>query len=348
MGTRWRFLVLIAASTAACGGADESAPIKSAKEKPHFAIDECGLNTGYPGDEMCILPPPPGEGFQVHIGPTDYRNPEAVYLLGPGQEKTDFFAVLSGNDHDVFFFFRQFRVRPTFHHLSLVTYANLGQEMHTLGVTNDSQDFPSGGIVAPEDRGVGLPLAANSEIEVALHAINTMEEPAIAEAWVNFWYRDPNEVTEPALPWFDNGDPTFEIQPFETTTLGPYSCRVEGEGRLLWLFGHRHANNERFTVTRVRGSRRDVIYDAFYWDEPLRLEYSSLIENPAPDPEQRIEGGWSGILDLQAGDLIEWQCDVVNRQNTVLRFTDQAYLGEMCVIDAEAVGASCTTLNPKG
>jgi hypothetical protein len=56
----------------------------------------------------------------------------------------------------------------------------------------------------------------------------------------------------------------------------------------------------------------------------------------------------SGILDLQAGDLIEWQCDVVNRQNTVLRFTDQAYLGEMCVIDAEAVGASCTTLNPKG
>src|SRR5687767_5543383 len=36
----------------------------------------CSLNTGYPGDDQCILPPPPDKGFQVHIGPSNYANPE--------------------------------------------------------------------------------------------------------------------------------------------------------------------------------------------------------------------------------------------------------------------------------
>ena len=135
--------------------------------------------------------------------------------------------------------------------------------------------------------------------------------------------------------------PRFVVQPHEAKTLGPYTCNIDQDGRLLWLYGHRHANNVRFTATRIRGGARDVIYDADNWEEPLLLQYSSLVENPAPDIANKIEGGWNGILELAKGDKIEWSCDVVNEHDTPLRFTNQTLLGEMCIVDAEAVGSNC-------
>jgi hypothetical protein len=131
------------------------------------------------------------------------------------------------------------------------------------------------------------------------------------------------------------------VEPHEHKILGPYTCNIDNDGRLLWLYGHRHSNNRRFTVTRVRGDQRDVVYDADKWDEPLLLEYSSLVTNPVPDIPNGKEGGWNGILDLVKGDKVEWQCDVMNEHDTALRFTDMTLLGEMCIVDAEAVGSNC-------
>jgi hypothetical protein len=303
----------------------------------------CGLHTGYAGDDQCILPPPPDKGFQVHVGPTDYANPETAYLLQAGEEKTTDFSVTSTNDQNIYFYYRQYRMRPTAHHV-ILSAAN-GTDVtggRRIGTANASEDFPAGGVIAPEDKNVGSPLAAHSPVTVSFHAINTTDKPQLREVWVNFWYRDPNDVTEPATEWFNTGSTTFAIQPHTATTLGPYTCTIQGDGRLLWLYGHRHANNVRFTVTRVRGTQRDVIYDANKWDEPLLLEYSSLVTNNAPDIDQGTEGGWNGILDLTAGDKIEWQCGVVNDHDTVLRFTNQTFLGEMCIVDAEAVGSTCS------
>jgi hypothetical protein len=94
-------------------------------------------------------------------------------------------------------------------------------------------------------------------------------------------------------------------------------------------------------VTRVRGAQRDVIYDADNWEEPLLLNYSSLVTNPKPDIANMVEGGWNGILDVAQGDTVQWQCDVNNTHDTALTFTEQTYLGEMCIVDAEGVGATC-------
>jgi hypothetical protein len=350
------FVALVALSATACGSGDKNTQPSGAAgaggnvgnagpQKPVLAMNECDLHSGYPGDENCILPPPPDKGFQVHIGPTDYTNPEAAYVLQAGEEKTDDFPAVSGNDQDVFFYYRQYRLRPTAHHI-ILTVAN-GSDViagRRIGTANMSEDFPAGGIIAPEDKGVGSPLAAHSAINASFHAINTTGEPGLREAWINFWYRDPADVTEPATEWFKTGDPTFSIPPHTTTTLGPYTCDVQGDGRMLWLYGHRHANNTRFTVTRVRGTQRDVMYDANKWEEPLLLEYSSLVTNPAPDIANGIEGGFSGILDLTSGDKVEWSCDVNNTHDTALRFTNQTLLGEMCIIDAEAVGSTCSGL----
>src|SRR5262245_524343 len=34
------------------------------------------FNSGFDGDEYCMKPPPVGEGLQLHVGPTDYTDPE--------------------------------------------------------------------------------------------------------------------------------------------------------------------------------------------------------------------------------------------------------------------------------
>jgi len=213
-----------------------------------------------------------------------------------------------------------------------------------IGTANRSEDYPTGGVIAPEDMHVGLPLNAHAPINVSYHTINVEDTPQLRELWVNFWYRDASEVTEPALEWFRIGDPLFTIAPLATATLGPYTCNVGAPGRLLWLYGHRHANNTRFTVTRTRGTQVDTIYDADKWEEPLLLEYSTSVTNTAPDIAQGVEGGWNGILDLAVGDVITWKCDVTNKNNATLRFTNNTFTGEMCIIDAEAVGATCSGL----
>jgi hypothetical protein len=42
----------------------------------------------YKGDELCILPPDPSGGIQLHVGPTSYDDPAAVepYVVAPGKE----------------------------------------------------------------------------------------------------------------------------------------------------------------------------------------------------------------------------------------------------------------------
>jgi hypothetical protein len=301
----------------------------------------CNLNTGYNGDDQCLLPPPPDKGFQLHIGPSDYKNPEATYLMQPGQEVTnDLQGAPSPNTTKAYFFYRQYRMRPTAHHV-IISAPNGSDVGRRIGTANKSEDYPTGGVIAPEDKNVGIPIDPNTPISVSFHAINTGTKPQLRELWVNFWYRDPAEVTQPATEWFETGNTTFAIAPHTKTQIGPSTCTVSGNGRLLWAYGHRHANNTRFLMTRIRGTQRDVIYDANQWEHPLLLDYSSTVTNRAPDPANSVEGGWNGILDLVTGDKIEWTCDVNNTTDGTLRFTNNTYTGEMCIIDAEAVGSTC-------
>jgi hypothetical protein len=79
-----RLAALVAFGTFACGGTDTGtgpAPLSTSGPDPRtgdpaLVMDECKLDTGYIGDEHCILPPPADKGFQVHYGPTDYDSPE--------------------------------------------------------------------------------------------------------------------------------------------------------------------------------------------------------------------------------------------------------------------------------
>lgn len=314
--------------------------------------DECGLKTSFPGDEYCINAPDPEKGWQLHIGPDNYDNPDPKYLLQPGEEITNNFTAPVTVDRKRYFYYRQFRMRPGAHHNIISAIASNGSGPsieqfgdvggRRIGTTNHLiEDNPLGGVIAPENKGVGIPLEPGSTISVSLHSINTTDKPLLREIWVNFMYRPDEEVTEEVEQMFQTGDVRFQIQPREEVILGPYSCPIQGNGRMLWFYGHRHANNVRFSAWRVRDGKKDLFYEGRNWEEPLVLEYSSTVMNTAPDTEKMIEGGWTGILDFKDGDTIEWECHVINQTDKVLRFSNNTFDGEMCIMDAELVGANC-------
>jgi hypothetical protein len=300
------------------------------------------LHTGYPGDELCILPPPPALGFQIHIGPSDYAQPAPEYRLLPQQEVTTDHAAVSGNTEPAFYYYRQFRMRPGTHH-NIVATADMEHDFgRRIAITNRAhEDNPEGGVLPPENQGVGVPIGPRTPLLVNLHSINTTDRPLLREVWVNFWYRDPSRVTEKVEQLAQAGDALFAIAPHADTMLGPFQCQATGAGRILWFYGHRHANNVRFSAWRLRGDQRLLIYEAYNWEDPMLLEFSSIKTNPTSDRARGVEGGYSGILDLAPGDRLEWECHVINRTDQVLRFTNQNFLGEMCIMDAEVVGANC-------
>jgi hypothetical protein len=45
-----------------------------------------------------------------------------------------------------------------------------------------------------------------------------------------------------------------------------------------------------------------------------------LAKNSTDDPATKVDGGWTGILDLEPGDTLAWECHEVNQQNTTLSF----------------------------
>jgi hypothetical protein len=301
------------------------------------AMNECNLNSGWKGDEYCILPPPPDKGFQLHFGPSNYQNPEPQYLLQPGQEWVHTFTTQSANDKDIKFYVRQYRMRPGAHH-TIVRDTSTGRRLSGSDV---NQDHPVGGIVAPENADVGIPLAAHAPISTDHHAINTGTTPLLQEVWVNFWYVDPAKVKETTTLLYDPGSVTDTIPPGQDKVLGPWHCDVQGPGRLLNMFGHVHANDVRFTAWRTRGGKKDLIYEAYKWEEPLWTEFTSTVTNPLPDQTKQNGGGWSGILDLQKGDTLDWECREVNTQQSTLYFVNETYKGWMCIIIGELVGTSC-------
>jgi hypothetical protein len=306
--------------------------------------EPCGITTQWAGDEFCIKPPAVDKGFQVHIGPTNYDNPESQYVLAAGAEVTENFSAVSGNDKDIYYYVRQYRMRPGSHHL--IVYANSGGFMPKRlgGTQNHIKDNPENGVIAPENADVGMPLSAKTPLSISLHYINLTDKPILKEAWINFLYRDPSVVKEPALEIFSSTP--MMVQPGQHVILSG-SCPITQAGHVITLYGHRHANNLRFSAYRTRGAKRDLVFDDYDWVEPAILEFSSLVTNPAPNPAGHTAGGWSGILDLMPGDSIDFECEIKNDTSNTFVGLNEAKNDEMCILVGDSVGAlvpgRCTT-----
>jgi len=348
----------IAASAFACSSSDSNPTPPATPEIEAAAPDSappvvppmegCGLHTKWAGDEYCLKPPPAGKGFQVHIGPSDYDNPEAQYIVGPGQETNAYFPSVTGNDKQELYYWRQYRMRPGSHHLIVNTAEGMGPGggRRLGGTQNLAKDNPVNGVTAPENQGIGIPINAKTPLSVNLHYMNATDKPIIQEAWINFWYKDPSEVKEQAKELYSMGGLAMAIQPGQHTTLGRYTCAVDTPGRVLSLYGHRHANTVRFSAWRTRNGKSDLIYEDYDWHDPLVVEYNTITENKAPDPEALRGGAVSGVLDVLPGDTLDWECEVKNQTNKVLRFTNEVYDGEMCILIGDTVGPTISCQHP--
>jgi len=304
--------------------------------------EPCDLHTQWAGDEYCIKPPPADQGFQIHIGPTDYDNPEPKYVNAPGSETNENFPATSGNTADVYYYVRQYRMRTGSHHLILNAGGGLGGR-RLGGTQNLARDNPDKGIIPPEDQGVGMKLAASTALNVNLHYFNFGDKPMLKEAWINIWYRDAKDVKEAANEMYSFAPINI---PAGAHVVLHGSCPVTQAGRILSQYGHRHANNLRFSTWRERAGTKDLIYEDFDWKEPLTLEYSSLVTNKPPDEVNKVGGGWSGMLDLAPGDNVVFECEIRNNTDHAFRGANEAEDDEMCILIGNTVKttvpAACT------
>jgi hypothetical protein len=304
---------------------DPNAPVK-------IAMDECGLKTKFIGDDYCIKPPPADKGFQMHIGPSNYDNPEPRFIMMPGDEVTEQVPFTASNQEAVYYYWRQYRMRPGSHHLIITQGAR-----RVGGSSNAAKDNPEAGNIAPENKGVGMSLPARAALSNSLHYFNFTEKPVIKEVWVNFWYRDQADVKQPTSEIFSML--SMNIAPGQHVNKHG-SCAVTQAGRILTVYGHVHSHNQRFSVWRTRGGDKKLVHEAYDWEHPNVSEFSSTVMNPTLDTATKKDGGFSGVLDVMPGDQIEFECQILNDTATLFVGANEANDDEMCIMIGDTVGTT--------
>ncbi len=349
-----------AGSATGTGGAATTPPacddnaLASAKAPCNPGSDPCNLHSGYPGDEYCILPPPDGKGIQIHFGPSSYADPAEVakYLTKPGEEFNAYgLATIPGSGAH-WYNYVQIRMRPGSHHLinSLVSGVDSmpdgfvsgqvgcpGTPVASFpGTQNLIRNMPPGGKQAPENVGLGSQLPDNVRLCVNHHAYNfDSDAPLVREIWINVWFVDEADVTQKSNTISVTAGPFQGIPPHTQKVLTATST-ITGMGRIIDMFGHRHAATDRFAVWK-----NDVlVYDSWKWDEAIAFDYNSITQNPAPNPAAKTDGATSGILPVVAGDKIKIECDVNNTTDNTLTFKNELYTGEMCILFGGSVGTT--------
>lgn len=330
---------------AGCGGSGDSGDGAASKDAPRkTAADPCGLASGFPGDEFCILPPAEGEGIQIHAGPKSYTDDEelADWVIGPGDEDVRCFNARIPRT-GFYYLGQKSRMRSGSHHMLIGLVEDDGRPegpascdgLARLGAIPGSQtpvrDFPDA--MGPEDEGLARYLPEGAMASFQFHYVNTGPERLLREAWVNLYEVPEADVKQKLQTIFIVADPS-SVVPARTRQLvtNRFTPALEEPTRIFQLNAHMHAHAESMAVWRVRGEEKELVYKSFDWAEPDVLTYNTVNDNPEPSEADGIDGGASGLLVFEPGDAIEWSCDVNNTTNQPLGFANEAYTAEMCLL----------------
>lgn len=307
----------------------------------------CPTNSGYNGDELCIPPPAPEKGIQLHVGPAIYDAAHiAPFLQQSNTESVACYFGKTPNTETMYYFNEQVRMRPGTHHLIMNVIAQdvpdgWGPCLDLFGAgalgaggipgaQTASRDIPDTDQLAPENKGIARILPPKAQVQYQLHYYNFSPNPILREIWVNLYSMDPSEATQPIYTIGLIGGLDLAVPPQSHQTWA-YGCNVLSSGRIYDLLGHYHAHTERFSIWRVRNGQQLSVYDSFDWYHPANFTYDSVHQNPVADRQNRIPGGYSGILDVQAGDRFEWECEINNTTSQTLHFANEAQTAEMCI-----------------
>jgi hypothetical protein len=330
--------------------ADACSERRGSWSKPcHEDPDPCKLDSGYPGDEYCLLPPPAGQGVQIHFGPKDHADADAVkgYVLNPGEEFNSYATVNIPTTETKYYAYIKISMRPGSHHLInnlmdghgeegfVDANSGCGGEMGEAfpGTQNLITESPPQGIPAPENEGLGRTLPGNSSLCQNYHRYNTTDKPALSEIWYNIWFVDESEITQKTNGVFVNAGPWEVIQPGEKIVLTT-TADIKQEGRIVSLFGHRHVSTERFAAWL----NDELIYDSWDWVESRLFNYDTITDNPPVNSAAKMDGAVSGMLSFKPGDQVKIECHVNNASDHTLRFANELYTGEMCILFGQTVG----------
>jgi len=338
--------------------------------------------TEYPGDAYCILPPPPDKGVQLGHHPqgegnawfdavskgdmSGYANPPAGWTLRPGGEEERNIQIKHTTPAGKYY--RTFsRMRGGSHHM-IVSSSAMASQTNVWGPGGADGLFNGNGIPgaqrpdenAPqsfekpaEDEGLYRELIANPVVNYNMHHFNSTDKTILKEAWQNLWWEDNAKTKINAI----SGLPILQAvgtfaQPGQIVDMH-YASTVATPTRVLGLFGHRHAWTTNFTAWVERsGKQPEIVYQSFDWFDEPTFTYNSEVKNPAPNTEARSDGAFSGILMLNPGDKLHFNCHieytdaraveenspVKPAQNGPLRFANEAYNAEMCILFGASVG----------
>lgn len=315
--------------------------------------------SGFAGDQYCILPPTENQGVQIRVGPDSYDAPGA-FTLAAGAETTEFYHVNAKNPAQHYYYRANWRMRPGGHHMLISMPArdmtdgwsrtgDMGSEFGSGsqsfgGAQRPVVDRPQGTLDVPKENvGLGQKLPANQQFSFNLHHINTSDQPVLREVWLNVWYVDEALVTAPMATFAATGNPAdMNIAARQRVQL-EYMCTASGSARLISMYGHFHAHGERFSVWRMRDGEKLPIYESLHWEDIPVYQFDSVSMNPQPDTGAKQDGAFSGLLNLDAGDEIHFQCEVNNTSDQTLGFRNETFSGEMCILFAGYTGENpCT------
>jgi hypothetical protein len=84
-------------------------------------------------------------------------------------------------------------------------------------------------------------------------------------------------------------------------------------------------------MQRAGETTKTQVFEDYNWTEPTVFRFNSATTNTAPDPTAKVPGAnINGVYNVSRGDTFSWECEVENKRNVTLTFSDKAYDGEMC------------------
>jgi len=319
---------------------------------PSTLPNGCPVNSGYPGDDMCLPAPAAAEGFQLRYGePGEYTDPTvaAPFVLDPGGEINDCYYLMTSNTTDQYVGGFDFQMRPGSHHIIMNVnptvqqpegFATCGANDLTPGLLYSSQTpvYDLRTDPAPENQGLAVKVPANSQAVINFHVINTTSKPILREAWLNYFYTDASEVKGIRGNVFLLGGLGFQITPGTSQTY-QYSCSPDRPTRILSLAAHMHAHSSRLSMWKVIDGAATQIYESYSWQNPAGFSFDSVHNNPTWDRTTQTPGATSGQIVLQPTDALQWECAVDNTSEVTLTFRNEVYTGEMCIVGGTMVPA---------
>jgi hypothetical protein len=317
---------------------------------------KCGLKTKFASDDACILPPEPGEGFQIHVGPSNYDDPEEVakYIMHPGEESSECWTFHTPNDEEVYYQTSVISGRAGTHHIINTMLAEdlkdggfakcadggSGSNSTVLGqLPGASKPYMPRGHVAPENKHIGRKIAARATAQADMHYYNFTDKDILREFWLNIYTVDKAQITETSALVRGMGGFSWSREPIApgTDKVYAYECPIVGDGRILNLLGHYHAHGVRFTAKLKRADADPMkVFEMYDYRDPATFEYDSRTKNP--EFSDKAAGAYSGILEVHDGDILSWECHIVNDSEVGLRYVNEVKTGEMCNLWGSTIG----------